>query len=118
MEHTALSGQINQVRNSIVGLRDHLEDTLGRLENLETLAGRTAEEAQEVARTLGRERPTAGLLSIGWLGFLGIGLAALYVFSPQTVNRWFEQARHFFEQRSHEVGRMAQERFRDMPPRS
>lgn len=115
MERTALESQIGQLRDAIIGLRDHLDDTLGRIEEFGSLVTKTAREAHEVAETLGGKRPPAGILSMGVLGFIGFGVLALAIFSPQTLNRLYEQARHFVEEQSRYLGGVAREQFGERP---
>lgn len=110
MERTALEYQINKLRDAIVGLRSHLDDTLDRIEDFGSLVDRTAEEAKQVAETLGG-RPSRGILPMSLLGFVGLGVVALWIFSPQTLTRLYDQVRSFVEQQSRQMGATARERF-------
>ncbi len=110
MERTALDQQINQLRDAIVGLRSHLDDTLSRIEDFGSLVNKTAEEARGVADTLG-QRPSGGFLPFSFLGFLGLGLVALWIVSPQTLSRWYDQLRGYLRAQGEQIGETTREQF-------
>ncbi len=117
MERTALYYQIDQLRNAIVGLRSHLDDTLGRIENFDAQLTKTAEQAREVSDALWGGRPRGSFVPFGFLGFLGLGVIVLAIFSPQTLTRWYDDARRFADEQSRRLNTVAREQFGEMPPR-
>jgi hypothetical protein len=110
MERTALNYQVSQLRDSIVALRSHLDDTLNRVDEFCSLVNRTADEARNVANTLGQP-PTRGFAPLTLLGFLGLGAVAFWIVSPQTFSRYYDQIRGFVERESRRVGSTAREQF-------
>ncbi len=113
MERIALGYRIGEVRAAIAGLRDSLDATLSRLDDFDSLVSQTAGEARSVADTLGA-RPGGGFFPLGFFAIVGVGLAALAIFSPQTLTRWYDTLRNFARQNAGSVASTAQDQLGGM----